>query len=98
MLLRCDQISERAREFVQDVMRDDRLQREGGDAIWNSVYHATVPGAVRYIVLYYCRFASIVVNCFVLTQFLLCDTGCRLVGFGLICASVGLGSLMLSPF
>ena len=52
VLLRCDQISERAREFVQDVMRDDRLQREGGDAIWNSVYHATVPGAVRYIVLY----------------------------------------------
>ena len=41
------QIAARSREFVQDVMRDDRLQREGGDAIWNSVYHAMVPGALR---------------------------------------------------
>jgi hypothetical protein len=33
---------------VTDVMGDDQLQREGGDALWNSVRHALKPGVVRY--------------------------------------------------
>ena len=31
-------------------MGDDMLQREGGDAIWNSVTHAVKPLLVRYVV------------------------------------------------
>jgi len=49
-------------------MQDDKLQREGGNAIWNSVYHALAPGALR------------------------------IVGFGVVCASVGLAGLMFSPY
>ena len=30
-------------------MGDDALQKEGGDALWNSVTHALKPGAIRYV-------------------------------------------------
>ena len=32
-------------------MGDDALQKEGGDAIWNSVTHALKPGAIRCVPL-----------------------------------------------
>jgi hypothetical protein len=41
------QIVNQSREFVADVMRDAALQREGGDALWNSVTHALKPGMIR---------------------------------------------------
>lgn len=49
----CVQVQEESRCFVAEVMGDDKLQREGGDALWNSVRHALKPGFIRYVSL--CR-------------------------------------------
>ena len=38
---------EQSREFVADVMGDDRLQREGGTALLNTVSHAVTPSMLR---------------------------------------------------
>ena len=43
------QIIAQSKDFVTDVMGDDALQKEGGDALWNSVTHALKPGAIRYV-------------------------------------------------
>ena len=43
------QIISQSKDFVTDVMGDDTLQKEGGDALWNSVSHALKPGAIRCI-------------------------------------------------
>mmetsp|Transcript_6377 Transcript_6377/g.10450 ORF Transcript_6377/g.10450 Transcript_6377/m.10450 type:complete len:425 (-) Transcript_6377:1507-2781(-) len=67
-VMKNEEISVQSRQFVAEVMGDDSLQREGGNALWNSIYHAIVPGAVR------------------------------ITGFSLICLSLGLGGLMLSPY
>ncbi len=50
-VMKNEEISVQSRQFVAEVMGDDSLQREGGDALWNSVYHAIVPGAIRYVPL-----------------------------------------------
>mmetsp|Transcript_4810 Transcript_4810/g.4968 ORF Transcript_4810/g.4968 Transcript_4810/m.4968 type:complete len:448 (-) Transcript_4810:11-1354(-) len=42
-----EQIITQSKDFVADVMGDDTLQREGGDAIWNSVTHAVKPWIIR---------------------------------------------------
>lgn len=42
------QVVSRSKEFVAEVMGDDTLQREGGDALFKSVYHALTPGLYRY--------------------------------------------------
>ena len=57
-----------SRDFVVEVMGDELIQREGGDAIWNSVKHALKPGIIR------------------------------IAGLTLVCVSVGLVRVMLSPF
>jgi len=57
-----------SRGFVVEVMGDELIQREGGDAIWNSVKHALKPGIIR------------------------------IAGLTLVCVSVGLVRVMLSPF
>lgn len=41
------QILEESRKFAGDVMGDDRLQKEGGDAIWKSLHYALQPGVIR---------------------------------------------------
>lgn len=41
------QVVESAKAFVADVVHDDWLQRESGDALWQSVQHAVVPGLMR---------------------------------------------------
>jgi hypothetical protein len=41
-------VVESAKAFVADVVHDDWLQRESGDALWQSVQHAVVPGLMRY--------------------------------------------------
>ena len=46
-VMKNDEVSVQSRQFVAEVMGDDSLQREGGDALWNSIYHAVVPGAIR---------------------------------------------------
>jgi hypothetical protein len=46
------QIIAQSKDFVTDVMGDDALQKEGGDALWNSVTHALKPGAIRYVTAY----------------------------------------------
>lgn len=43
------QIINRSKEFVADVMGDDMLQKEGGDALWKSVSHALKPGLTRIV-------------------------------------------------
>lgn len=45
-----DQLVESAKEFVADVVHDDWLQRESGDALWSSAQHALVPGLLRCVV------------------------------------------------
>lgn len=39
-----------SREFVAEVVGDDKIQREGGDALWNSITHALRPGLVRLVI------------------------------------------------
>ena len=46
-VMKNEEISVQSRQFVAEVMGDDALQREGGNALWNSIYHAIVPGAIR---------------------------------------------------
>lgn len=57
-----------SRDFVVEVMGDELIQREGGDAIWNSVRHALKPGIIR------------------------------IAGLSIVCFSLGLIKVMLSPF
>lgn len=40
-------VLQQSQNFVVDVMGDEMLQREGGNAIWKSVKHAVQPGFVR---------------------------------------------------
>jgi hypothetical protein len=40
-------VIKQSREFVAEVVGDDKIQREGGDALWNSITHALRPGLVR---------------------------------------------------
>eukprot|EP01035_Chromulina_nebulosa_P018409 gene18409-24112_t len=47
-VLKNDQVVNQSRDFVADVMGDDKVQREGGDAIWNSISHALSPGLRRF--------------------------------------------------
>jgi len=42
-----EEIIAQSKGFVADVMGDDTLQKEGGDALWNSVTHALKPGLIR---------------------------------------------------
>lgn len=46
-VLQDEEIVARSKEFVADVMGDDMLQREGGDALFKSVAHALKPGVIR---------------------------------------------------
>lgn len=47
-----DEIIAQSKGFVADVMGDDTLQKEGGDAIWNSVTHALKPGLIRCVMIF----------------------------------------------
>jgi len=42
-----DQILLRSKDFLAEVVGDDRLQREGGNALWNTVTHAVKPSFYR---------------------------------------------------
>jgi hypothetical protein len=44
----CAQIIEHSKEFVSDVIRDESVQKEGGDALLKTVAHALRPGIARY--------------------------------------------------
>jgi hypothetical protein len=63
-----EEVVAHSRGFVVEVMGDELIQREGGDAIWNSVKHALKPGVIR------------------------------IAGLGVVCLSLGLVRVMLSPF
>lgn len=41
------QVVEESRRFIADVMGDDSLQKEGGDALWNSLNYALKPGFIK---------------------------------------------------
>ena len=57
-----------SRQFVADVVGDDMLQREGGNALWNSITHAVRPGVLR------------------------------VIGFSLLCSSIAVFRIALSPY
>jgi len=40
-------IMDQSRDFLAEVVGDDRLQREGGNALWNTVAHAVQPSMYR---------------------------------------------------
>eukprot|EP01038_Epipyxis_sp_PR26KG_P013772 gene13772-18471_t len=63
-----NQVKAQSREFITDVMGDDMLQKEGGNALWNTVSHALKPGLIR------------------------------ITGFGLVCVSIVVIKVLLSPF
>jgi hypothetical protein len=42
-----EEILTQSRQFVANVMGDDVLQKEGGNALWNTMYHALKPGVIR---------------------------------------------------
>jgi hypothetical protein len=44
----CLQIIEHSKDFVSDVIRDESVQREGGDALLKTVAHALRPGIARF--------------------------------------------------
>lgn len=44
-----EDIMDQSREFLADVVGDDRLQREGGHALWNTVTHAIQPSVFRVV-------------------------------------------------
>ena len=63
-------------------MGDDALQKEGGDALWNSVTHALKPGAIRYVTAFTSSSSLLVRTCFVedgpYSRNILCDDAGRL--------------------
>ncbi len=67
-VLEDNEVNVLSKEFVADVMRDAQLQKEGGDALMNSLTHALKPGVVK------------------------------ITGMSLICVSVAVFKLMLSPY
>lgn len=42
-----EDISSQSRQFVAEVMGDETLQKQGGTALWNSIYHALTPGVMQ---------------------------------------------------
>lgn len=38
-----------SRKFIANVMGDDSLQKEGGDALWKSLHYALQPGMMKYV-------------------------------------------------
>jgi len=45
-----EELLHQSRQFVTNVMGDDLLQQEGGNALWNTMYHALKPGVIRYVI------------------------------------------------
>jgi hypothetical protein len=43
------QILEQSKQFIVDVVGDEVLHKEGGHALWNTVYYAVKPGIRRYV-------------------------------------------------
>ncbi|KAJ1423706.1 hypothetical protein B484DRAFT_103753 [Ochromonadaceae sp. CCMP2298] len=46
-VMRDEQVLQQSRAFVGQVMGDDLLQKEGGNAIWKSITYALQPGIIR---------------------------------------------------
>ena len=46
-ILRDDKVIDQSRDFVADVMGDDRLQRKTGTALFNTFSHAISPSVTR---------------------------------------------------
>jgi hypothetical protein len=41
------QVSQQSRHFIAEVVGDDLLQKEGGQALWQSIKYALEPGVIR---------------------------------------------------
>ena len=58
-------IMEQSREFLTEVVADDRLQREGGDALWNTIAHAVKPSAYRVVGLGILSISTLLLKCII---------------------------------
>lgn len=47
-LLTDEEVKTESRKLVANIMGDDSLQRESGEALWNSVLYALQPGVIRF--------------------------------------------------
>jgi hypothetical protein len=50
-VLEDEEIIQQSRVFIADVVGDELLHKEGGNALWKTVYYAMKPGVVRYDML-----------------------------------------------
>lgn len=48
-ILSDQEVVAQSRDFVVEVMGDELIQREGGDALWNSIKHALRPGVRGFV-------------------------------------------------
>jgi hypothetical protein len=46
-VLEDEEIIQQSRVFIADVVGDELLHKEGGNALWKTVYYAMKPGVVR---------------------------------------------------
>lgn len=46
-LLEDQELIKHSQQFIAEVVGDDLLHREGGDALWKTVLHALKPGVIR---------------------------------------------------
>lgn len=78
---------------MADVVHDDWLQRESGDALWSSAQHALIPGLLRYK-----PFVLFVENSNPFHHLPCCIPSFRFSGFCVLMASIGLGKIMMNPY
>lgn len=93
-LLADEQVVEESRRFIADVMGDDSLQKEGGDALWNSLNYALKPGFIKYVSCLVSPAAPVSHS----LSLCLCRCRCRITGVVLIAVSIGAFRLFVSPF
>ncbi len=48
-VLEDEEIIQQSRIFIADVVGDELLHKEGGNALWKTVYYALKPGVVRLV-------------------------------------------------
>lgn len=75
-------------------MGDDSLQKEGGDALWNSLNYALKPGFIKYV----SPSVSLSVAVCVSHRCVSSVSRHRITGVMLIAVSIGAFRLCVSPF
>ena len=79
-------------------MGDDHLQREGGNAILNSLSHAVKPGVIRWVELLPSCVASTITFPVFESIIHFFSSLFRIAGFGLVVLSISFFKFITSPF